>query len=181
MQAVRDNEIAAGTCGIDILRTKVLAFGISAVLGGLGGGLFAGAFAYISPDQFSFAESIVLLTMALLGGVQSPFGALIGTALLVMLPEWLRFLQRVYLAVYGAAVILIMVFLPDGLWGLAQPLRPAAPAASRARWRRCPCCPSPPAPPPRRCCVSRASPSISAASRRWTAWTSPSAAARCTR
>ncbi len=120
MQAVRDNELAAGTCGIDILRTKVLAFGISAVLGGLGGGLFAGAFAYISPDQFSFAESIVLLTMALLGGVQSPFGALVGTGLLVMLPEWLRFLQRIYLAVYGGAVILIMVFLPDGLWGLAS-------------------------------------------------------------
>ncbi len=119
MQAVRDNEIAASTCGIDILRTKVFAFGISAVLGGLGGGLFAGAFAYISPDQFTFAESIVLLTMALLGGVQSPFGALVGTALLVMLPEWLRFLQRIYLAVYGAAVILIMVFLPNGLWGLA--------------------------------------------------------------
>ena len=119
MQAVRDNEIAAGTCGIDVLRTKVFAFGISAVLGGIGGGLFAGAFAYISPDQFSFAESIVLLTMALLGGVQSPFGALLGTALLVLLPEWLRFLQRVYLAVYGGAVILIMVFLPDGIWGLA--------------------------------------------------------------
>ena len=119
MQAVRDNEIAASTCGIDVFTTKVQAFGISAVLGGLGGGLFAGAFAYISPDQFSFAESIVLLTMALLGGVQSPFGALLGTGLLVMLPEWLRFLQRMYLAVYGAAVILIMVFLPDGLWGLA--------------------------------------------------------------
>ncbi len=119
MQAVRDNEIAASTCGINIFVTKVLAFGISAVLGGLGGGLFAGAFAYISPDQFSFAESIVLLTMALLGGVQSPFGALLGTGLLVMLPEWLRFLQRIYLAVYGAAVILIMVFLPDGLWGIA--------------------------------------------------------------
>ncbi len=117
MQAVRDNEIAASTCGIDVLRTKVLAFGISALLGGLGGGLFAGAFAYISPDQFAFAESIVLLTMALLGGVQSPFGALLGTGLLVILPEWLRFLRQVYLAVYGAAVILIMVFLPDGLWG----------------------------------------------------------------
>ncbi len=118
MQAVRDNEIAASTCGIDVFSTKVIAFGISAVLGGLGGGLFAGAFAYISPDQFSFGESIVLLTMALLGGVQSPFGALLGTMLLVILPEWLRFLKQVYLAVYGAAVILIMVFLPDGLWGL---------------------------------------------------------------
>ena len=125
MQAVRDNEIAASTCGIDILRTKVLAFGISAVLGGLGGGLFAGAFSYISPDQFSFNESVVLLTMALLGGVQSPFGALLGTALLVMLPEWLRFLRQIYLAVYGAAVILIMVFLPTGLWGFLA-----------GRWRR---------------------------------------------
>jgi branched-chain amino acid transport system permease protein len=119
MQAVRDNELAAGTCGIDVFATKVAAFGISAVLGGIGGGLFAGAFSYISPDQFTFAESIVLLTMALLGGVQSPFGALLGTGLLVMLPEWLRFLRQVYLAVYGGAVVLIMVFLPDGLWGFA--------------------------------------------------------------
>jgi len=118
MQAVRDNELAASTCGIDIFGTKVIAFGISAVLGGIGGGLFAGGFQYISPDQFSFAESIVFLTMALLGGVQSPFGALLGTGLLIVLPEWLRFLRQVYLAVYGASVILIMVFLPDGLWGI---------------------------------------------------------------
>ncbi|MFC0388444.1 branched-chain amino acid ABC transporter ATP-binding protein/permease [Muricoccus vinaceus] len=128
MQAVRDNEIAASTCGIDVFRTKVLAFAISALLGGLGGGLFAGAFSYISPDQFAFGESIVLLTMALLGGVQSPFGALLGTTLLVLLPEWLRFLRNIYLAVYGAAVILIMVFLPDGLWGfVANRLRRATP------------------------------------------------------
>ena len=132
MQAVRDNEIAASTCGIDIFSTKVLAFGISALLGGLGGGLFAGAFAYISPDQFGFGESIVLLTMALLGGVQSPFGALLGTGLLVILPEWLRFLRQVYLAVYGAAVILIRVFLPDGLWGLTHRLRRPAPVITGA-------------------------------------------------
>lgn len=125
MQAVRDNEIAASTCGINIFKTKIFAFGISAALGGLGGGLFAGAFAYISPDQFTFNESIVLLTMALLGGVQSPFGALLGTCILVILPEWLRFLRQAYLAVYGAAVILIMIFLPDGVWGLVRKLRNA--------------------------------------------------------
>ncbi|HEY0234994.1 MAG TPA: branched-chain amino acid ABC transporter ATP-binding protein/permease [Afipia sp.] len=117
MQAVRDNELAASTCGIDVFRTKTVAFGISAALGGLGGGLFAGAFSYISPDQFTFNESIVLLTMALLGGVQSPIGALFGTVLLVLLPEWLRFLRQAYLAVYGAAVIAIMIFLPRGVWG----------------------------------------------------------------
>ncbi|HEY9212674.1 MAG TPA: branched-chain amino acid ABC transporter ATP-binding protein/permease [Ancylobacter sp.] len=118
MQAVRDNEIAASTCGINVFRTKTVAFGICAALGGLGGGLFAGAFSYISPDQFTFNESIVLLTMALLGGVQSPIGALLGTVLLVLLPEWLRFLRQAYLAVYGAAVIAIMIFLPRGVWGL---------------------------------------------------------------
>ncbi len=133
MQAVRDNELAAGTSGIDVFATKVGSFGLSAVFGSLGGGLFSGGFHYISPDQFSFAESIVMLTMALLGGVQNPFGALIGTGLLVILPEWLRFLRQVYLAVYGAAVILIMVFLPDGLWGfVAERLRRRARAPTRA-------------------------------------------------
>ena len=120
MQAVRDNEIAASTCGVDVFFTKTVAFGICAALAGLGGGLFAGAFNYISPDQFSFGESVVLLTMALLGGVESAFGALIGTVLLVVLPEWLRFLRQIYLAVYGGAVIAIMIFMPRGVWGLVS-------------------------------------------------------------
>ena len=120
MRAVRDNELAAGVSGIDIYRTKVAAFALGALLAGLGGGLFAGSFTYISPDQFSFAESIVFLTMALLGGVGSPVGAVIGTALLILIPEWLRFLKEIpglYLAIYGLAVILIVVFMPDGIWG----------------------------------------------------------------
>jgi branched-chain amino acid transport system permease protein len=131
MRAVRDNELAASVVGVDTYRTKVLAFTLSALLGGLGGALFAGGFAYISPDQFSFAESVVFLTMALLGGVGSPGGAVLGTGLLILLPEWLRFLKVVYLAVYGAAVILIMVFMPDGIWGYAtalwQKMRPVRP------------------------------------------------------
>ena len=87
MRAVRDNELAASVSGIDVYRAKVAAFALCALLGGLGGGLFAGGFSYVSPDQFSFAELIVFLTMALLGGVASPIGALIGTALLIVLPE----------------------------------------------------------------------------------------------
>jgi branched-chain amino acid transport system permease protein len=118
MQAVRDNELAASVSGINAFLTKVAAFTLSAALAGLGGALFAGGFSYISPDQFTFAESIVFLTMVLLGGAVSPFGAALGTGLLILLPEWLRFLKVIYLAVYGAAVILIMVFLPDGLWGI---------------------------------------------------------------
>jgi len=123
MRAVRDNELAAGVAGVDVYRVKVTAFAISALLGGIGGGLFAGGFAYVSPDQFSFAESIVFLTMVLLGGVSSPIGAVIGTGLLILIPEWLRFLKSIpglYLAIYGAAVILIVLFMPDGIWGFIQ-------------------------------------------------------------
>jgi branched-chain amino acid transport system ATP-binding protein/branched-chain amino acid transport system permease protein len=130
MRAVRDNELAAGVNGVDVFRTKVYAFAICAALGGLAGGLFAGGFAYVSPDQFSFAESIVFLTMSLLGGVASPIGSVIGTGLLILIPEWLRFLKSVpglYLAIYGLFVILIVRFMPDGIWGFV--------AAGFERWR----------------------------------------------
>jgi branched-chain amino acid transport system permease protein len=123
MRAVRDNELAAGVNGIDVFRTKVYAFAVCAALGGLAGGLFAGGFAYVSPDQFSFAESIVFLTMSLLGGVASPIGSAIGTGLLILIPEWLRFLKSVpglYLAIYGLFVILIIRFMPDGIWGFVS-------------------------------------------------------------
>jgi branched-chain amino acid transport system permease protein len=123
MRAVRDNELAAGVVGIDVFRTKVSAFALSAVLGGLAGGLFAGGFAYVSPDQFSFAESVVFMTMSLLGGVASPIGSAIGTGLLILIPEWLRFLKSVpglYLAIYGLSVILIIRYMPDGIWGFVK-------------------------------------------------------------
>jgi branched-chain amino acid transport system permease protein len=123
MQAVRDNELAAGVGGVDTYRTKVMAFTLCSLFGGLGGGLFAGGFTYISPDQFGFAESVVFLTMVLLGGARSPFGATLGTALLILLPEWLRFLKVTYLAVYGGAVILLMIFMPEGIWGFFDALR----------------------------------------------------------
>jgi branched-chain amino acid transport system permease protein len=130
MRAVRDNELAAGVVGIDVFRTKVFAFALSAVLGGLAGGLFAGGFAYVSPDQFSFAESVVFLTMSLLGGVASPIGSAIGTGLLILIPEWLRFLKSVpglYLAIYGLSVILIIRYMPDGIWGFVN--------LATGRWR----------------------------------------------
>ena len=127
MRAVRDNELAAETIGVHTLRTKVIAFTMSAVLGGIGGGLYAVGFSYISPDNFNFARSIEFLTATLLGGAQSAFGGTLGTVLIVLLPEWfkdfpegLRFLTKVYLAIYGLAVILIMVFMPEGIWGLIK-------------------------------------------------------------
>ena len=134
MRAVRDNELAAGVVGHRRVPDKILAFAIGALLAGLGGGLFAGGFAYVSPDQFSFAESVVFLTMALLGGVGSPVGAVIGTGLLILLPEWLRFMKEIpglYLAIYGLAVILIIIFMPVGIWGFVGARLDAGSAGGR--------------------------------------------------
>ncbi|MFL5272959.1 MAG: ABC transporter permease subunit [Anaeromyxobacteraceae bacterium] len=125
MKGVRENELAAEVTGVHTLRVKVIAFTLSAALAGVGGALYAAGFAYISPDNFNFGRSVEFLTMVLLGGSQSPFGAGVGTVLLILLPEWLRFLKQIYLAAYGLAVILIMVFMPEGIWGLVT-----------AAWRR---------------------------------------------
>ena len=120
MRAVRENQLAAEVTGVNTLMVKAAAFTLSASFAGLAGALFAAGFAYISPDNFNFARSIEFLTMGLLGGIQSGFGALLGTGLLIVLPEWLRFLKEIYMAVYGIAVILIMVFMPEGIWGLVK-------------------------------------------------------------
>ena len=120
MRAVRENELAAEVTGVQTLAVKVIAFVLCAGLAGVGGALYAAGFAYVSPDNFNFKISIEFLTMALLGGAQSPFGSAIGTVLLILLPEWLRFLKEIYMAAYGVAVILIMVFMPEGIWGIAK-------------------------------------------------------------
>jgi branched-chain amino acid transport system permease protein len=132
MAAVRDNELAASVNGINAYYVKVVAFTISSALAGLGGALFASGFAYISPDQFSLAESIVFLTMALLGGIKSATGTALGASLLILLPESLRFLKEIYLAIYGGAVVLIMIFMPDGIWGYLSLLTGKPATASRS-------------------------------------------------
>jgi branched-chain amino acid transport system permease protein len=97
----------------------VLAFVISAALGGLGGALYAVGSMYISPDTFDFAQSVTLLTMVLLGGAQWVIGSVFGALGLTLLPQVLRSIPgSVYLAIYGVVVILVMVFLPEGIWGL---------------------------------------------------------------
>ena len=141
MCSVRENELAAEVVGMPTLRIKIGAFTLCAALGSVGGGLYAAGFAYISPDNFNFNRAIEFLSMVLLGGAQSPFGGVIGTTLLILLPEWLKempkslqFIKDFYLVIYGLAVILIMVFMPQGIWGLLRsrfkPAPSAAPAAT---------------------------------------------------
>jgi branched-chain amino acid transport system permease protein len=120
MQAVRENELAAEALGVDTFRVKVIAFTLSAAIAALGGAIYASGFRYISPDSLGLDHSVELLAMVLVGGSNSVPGSILGAALLTFLPEWLRDLKSTYLVVYGAVIILVIVFMPEGLWGWAR-------------------------------------------------------------
>ena len=138
MLAVRENELAAEALGVNTQRVKVVAFTLSAAIGALGGAVYASGYLYISPDSFNFDHAVSFLAMALVGGSESVLGSILGAGLLTFLPEWLRELKKMYLVIYGCAIILVIVFMPEGLWGYLRMLgRPFArqgppPAARRA-------------------------------------------------
>jgi branched-chain amino acid transport system permease protein len=132
--AIRENEMAAGTAGVDTTYYKVMAFSLSAGYAGFGGWLFAHSGShYISPDTFSFEHSVIMLVMAVLGGNGSAVGSIVGAILLTLLPEVLRFLKDSYMMVYAAGIVLIMIFMPSGIAGLVKNL--AISARLREWWR----------------------------------------------
>jgi branched-chain amino acid transport system permease protein len=119
--AIREDQLAAAATGINVLNFKVLAFTLSTVYGAIGGALYAhGLTHYISPDNFVFDLSVTMLVMLLLGGQATVPGAILGAMVVTALPEGLRFLNQYYLVVYGVAVVLLVIFLPEGIWGWAQ-------------------------------------------------------------
>ncbi len=119
--AIRENEMAAGTTGVDTTYYKIMAFALSAGYAGFGGWLFAHSCShYISPDTFSFDQSVILLVMAVLGGNGSAIGSIVGATLLTMLPEALRFLRESYMMFYAAGIVVIMIFMPSGIAGLVM-------------------------------------------------------------
>jgi len=121
--AIRENEMAAETTGVDSTYYKIMAFALSAAYAGFGGWLFAHSGShYISPDTFSFDQSVVLLAMAVLGGNGSAIGAVVGAVLLTMLPEVLRFLKDSYRMVYAAGIVVVMIFMPGGIASLMRTL-----------------------------------------------------------
>jgi branched-chain amino acid transport system permease protein len=120
MAAVRENELAAEALGVNTSRVKVIAFILSAVIGSVGGSIYASGYLYISPDSFNFDHGVLFLAMVLVGGTESFLGAILGAFLLTFLPEWLRDLKKMYLIIYGAVIILVIVFMPEGLFGYVK-------------------------------------------------------------
>ncbi|HTX52531.1 MAG TPA: branched-chain amino acid ABC transporter ATP-binding protein/permease [Candidatus Baltobacteraceae bacterium] len=119
--AIQGNEMAAETTGVDSTYYKVMAFALSAGYGGVGGWLFAHSGShYISPDTFSFDQSVMFLAMAVLGGNGSAIGSIVGATLLTLVPEILRFLKDYYMMVYAAGIVIVMIFMPGGIAGLVR-------------------------------------------------------------
>ncbi len=115
MRAVHDDETAAGRIGLDTTGVKVGAFGFGAAIAAIAGALFAHHYVYIEPANFGFERSIDFVLAVILGGSTVALGALVGAALLVILPEWLRFLVDWRLAVFGALLVAILLVRRQGI------------------------------------------------------------------
>jgi branched-chain amino acid transport system permease protein len=118
--ALRDNPIRAESTGVNITAYTLLAFAIGAACAGIGGVYLAALVNFIEPGQFHLSVSLMMLLAVIVGGSGRFFGPVLGSVVVILLPEWLRFLQDWYLAIFGFAVILLMVFLPGGLLSLAD-------------------------------------------------------------
>src|SRR5215813_706661 len=120
LKMVRHDEIAAQASGINIFAVKLIAFSVSAGFAGLSGALFAAYVRFLTPDLFNEQESFRYMMMAVVGGIGSPFGGVISSVMLTMIPEGLRALgeDNYRLLVYGTMVLFVLWFLPAGIGGL---------------------------------------------------------------
>ena len=113
--AIREDEIAAAAMGVHVVRYKVLAFALGAAWAGIAGVFFAGKFAFVSPESFTFFESVFILAIVVLGGMGSIPGVIAAAAVLVIMPELLRGIADYRMLIFGAALVLMMIFRPQGL------------------------------------------------------------------
>lgn len=115
LRAVHDSEVAAQVLGVNARLLKVQIFALSAVISSLAGSLYAHTMTFISPASFGSNFSIELLTMVVIGGLGSIYGSFLGAALLTLLPEILRGANDYDIIIYGALLILMVMYMPGGL------------------------------------------------------------------
>lgn len=122
LRAIHGNEEAARAMGINTTPLKIGIFVISAGLASVAGSLYAHYVTFISPATFSINESILFLVMVAVGGMMNVWGALVGTIIMTILPESLRIFHDYDILVYGLILLVIMMFMPNGIVGLLQGL-----------------------------------------------------------
>ncbi len=115
LRAVHGSEVAASVAGVDVARYKVLVFVVSAVFASIAGSLFAHYSGFLTPSEADFFHSIELVTMVVLGGMASIFGAVVGAAVLTTLPQLLTVFHDYEMLVFGAVMMVTMIFMRRGL------------------------------------------------------------------
>lgn len=120
LMTVREDEIAASAVGINTTRAKLTAFIVGAFFAGIVGAFFAVYLSFISPDSFMYADSITILSMVVLGGMGNIVGSVLGALVLVVAPEMLRFLVDYRMILYGLMMVAVMIFKPEGFWGISR-------------------------------------------------------------
>jgi branched-chain amino acid transport system permease protein len=122
-KAIHREERTAATLGVNTSRLKLIIFVIGAGFAGLAGFLYAHYVTFLSPGSFSLHFSVLLVTMVAIGGMEHIWGAVIGTAVLTILPEYLRFFKDFDILIYGVILMSIMLLRPEGLYGIKIPIR----------------------------------------------------------
>lgn len=123
LRAIKASESAAAALGLDVTRYKVAVFVLSAALTALSGTLYAHYLTFISPKTFDVFYSIEVVTMVLVGGIGSVWGAVLGAAFLTPLPQVLGFFEEYKDIIYGLVLMLILVFHPEGLCGILKKIK----------------------------------------------------------
>jgi ABC-type branched-subunit amino acid transport system permease subunit len=131
MDAIRLDEIASACYGLDIARWKIVAFTLGNFLAGTAGALYGHVLGFIAPNNFTFGDSLILVSIVLLGGIGNPWGVAVAAAFVVILPEKFQIIQEYRFALYAVLVILILLFRPEGL--LPRRLRAYLPNAGSLR------------------------------------------------
>ena len=121
LDALRLDETAAGCFGLNVARWKVTAFLIGNFLIGIAGALFGMVGGFVAPNNYTFANSLILVSILLLGGVGNPWGLVVATIIVVVVPEKLQTLQEYRFLLYATMVIAVLLFRPEGL--LPRPVR----------------------------------------------------------
>lgn len=115
--SIRENEIAAESCGINTTYYKAMAFTVSAFFAGVAGALYAGYVGMLQPTNFGFMKSIEILVMVVLGGMGSMIGSILSASVLTTLPQLLLAFDKYRMVVYSLVLIIVMIFKPTGLMG----------------------------------------------------------------
>lgn len=123
MLAMKEDEIAAAAIGINPVKYKLWAFVIGAMIAAVMGSFYAVFMGFISPSSFQYSESISMVSMVVLGGLGGIPGSIIGAIVLTVLPEVLRTFSQYRMIIFGAAMVAMMIFKPNGIWGLDKRVR----------------------------------------------------------